>query len=169
MVGLHRRLPPSPRLRRDRSARQHGEANRADLSHRSLDEGGNSSQKRHAGYGVIPVDTPPSDSTVFDVSSGQKGTCRRPRPTAGSLIHKAIINNIPAFALQAKNLPQIHRLLSLPEIHGGGCADVLRYVQRPPTKKIRQNRRTRRAKKTKTKTAWHRHQQSERFCHAHFR
>ncbi len=31
---------------------------------------------------------------------------------------------------------QIHRPLSLPEVHGGGCASVLRYAKHPPTKKI---------------------------------
>ncbi len=34
-------------------------------------------------------------------------------------------------------LTQMHRLLSLLEVHGGGCAGVLRYVKRPPTNKIR--------------------------------
>jgi hypothetical protein len=47
--------------------------------------------------------------------------------------------------------PQRHRLLSLPEVHGGGCAVVLRYVKRPPTKNIRQTRQTRRAKKRREK------------------
>jgi hypothetical protein len=33
--------------------------------------------------------------------------------------------------------PRIHRLSSLPEIIGGGYADVLRYFKCPPTNKIR--------------------------------
>jgi hypothetical protein len=52
--------------------------------------------------------------------------------------------------------PRVHRLSSLPEISGGGYADVLRYFKCTPTKKIRWNRQTRRAKKQRKK--WPRNQ-----------
>jgi hypothetical protein len=48
-----------------------------------------------------------------------------------TLIFQAIPNNL------TMDYPRIHRLSSLPEIRGGGCADVLRYFKCPPTKKIR--------------------------------
>jgi hypothetical protein len=59
--------------------------------------------------------------------------------------------------------PRVHRLSSLPEISGGGYADVLRYFKCTPIKKIRWNRQTRRAKKTKEKMASQPTRKGDRF------
>jgi len=66
MIGLRFQLPTSLfELRRDKTAQQDGEANRVDLSRRSLDEVGSSQERRRVGYDAISLDTQPLAAGSF--------------------------------------------------------------------------------------------------------